>query len=233
MFCIKIADIVVGIENKYSYIEHHCRKYIVRDQQPAFIVSATEEEILDEWNEKHKHTICYLEGLCLHKKIGCKLAQFGAFYFHAAVIAVDGVAYAFAAPSGTGKTTHIRLWMKEFGDKVEIVNGDKPILKYKGDILYVCGTPWRGKEGLGKNIERPLQAVCFLEQSSENHIQQLGIPDVNKRIFQQILLPREKDNFNCFWPLLEKMVTTTDFYLLQCNQEPEAAELAYRTLRRR
>ena len=47
---------------------------------------------------------------------------------HGAVIEYEGNGYMFSADSGTGKTTHILLWRKFLGDKVKIVNGDKPFL---------------------------------------------------------------------------------------------------------
>ena len=71
------------------------------------------------------------------------------FLMHAAVVAVDGVAYIFTAPSGTGKTTHTMLWKKHFGDRAVIVNGDKPLIRLQGGKVYVCSTPWKGKEELG------------------------------------------------------------------------------------
>ena len=79
----------------------------------------------------------------------------------------------------------------------------------------------------------PVQAICFLEQSPQNHIRPLSMEEVTGRIFHQILIPKDQEDFDCFWPLLEKMMTMVDFYLLQCNRKPEAAQLAYRTMRRK
>lgn len=161
------------------------------------------------------------------------MVDYDAFLMHSAVISMEDVAYVFAAPSGVGKTTHIVRWMERFWDKAQILNGDKPMFRFIDGILYACGTPWKGKENLGCNIMRPVQAVCFLEQNVKNSIRSLDIAEISNRIFQQILLPVEEDNFEHFWKLLEKMIETIDFYLLQCNQDLEAAQIAYDAMRRK
>lgn len=151
---------------------------------------------------------------------------------HSAVIAVDKKAYVFVAPSGVGKTTHIRLWLNQFQNRAQVVNGDKPIFRFWEGVLYACGTPWQGKENLGNNIIRPVQAICFLEQSNKNHIRLLDVSEISRRIFHQLLIPTEEEDFEHYWPLLEKMINSIDFYLLQCNRDPEAAQLAYQAMRR-
>ena len=196
VFCVEIAGIPIGIENQYPFVYKQCEGYIERAKPPAFKVSVSEKEVLEEQNGNFQFSRGYCESLCLYRKICCKLAVYDAFLMHASVIAVDGVAYAFTAPSGIGKTTHTKLWLKEFGERVQVVNGDKPVFRFIGDTLYACGTPWQGKEGLGNNIMCPLKAVCFLEQSKTNHIRLLRPDEVTERIFHQILIPKEEEEFN-------------------------------------
>lgn len=230
MFCIKIAEVPIGINNHYLFLEELCREYKT-DEKPLFFVSVTEDEILEEQGGNQNLKKGYCESLCIYRKICMKLLEYNAFLMHSAVIAVDGVAYVFAAPSGTGKTTHIRLWLELFGKRAQVVNGDKPIFRYFGNNLYACGTPWQGKEGLGSNILMPVQAVCFLEQNSENRIRYLKANEVSSYIFRQILIPKDEKLFECFWNILEKFISSTDFYCLQCNCQKEAATLAYQTMK--
>lgn len=232
MFCIELAGVPIGIDNRYPYVRRLCEGYET-DKPPVFTVRATEEEILTEQKGESQFSLGYCECLCLYRHICCKLVHYDAFLMHSSVIAVDGVAYAFAAPSGTGKTTHTRLWLEQFGSRAQVVNGDKPIYRFQGDALYACGTPWQGKEGLGANIQCPVQAICFLEQSPMNEIRRLETKEISSRIFRQILIPKDEQDFERFWPLLERLVTSVDFYLLKCNMEPEAAQLAYQTMRRK
>ena len=231
MFCIKIANIPIGIDNRYPYVRNLCEDYEINDEEPDFTVSAAREEILAEQNGDRRFLYDYCESLCIYRKICTHLLQYDAFLMHSAAIALDDEAYVFAAPSGVGKTTHIRLWQQEFGGRVSVINGDKPIYRFMEDDLYVCGTPWRGKEGLGSNIMRPVRAICFLEQDPGNHIRPLNIDEISRRIFSQVLIPQETEDFDRFWSLLERMVTSEKFYELKCNRQPEAARLAYQTMR--
>ena len=84
---------------------------------------------------------------------------------------------------------------------------------------------------MGSNMMSPVKAVCFLEQNPENHIRLLNTEEVSRHIFSQVLLPKDIEIFDRFWLLLERMVTTNNFYELKCNRQPEAAELAYQTMR--
>lgn len=233
MFYIKLAKIPIGIENKYSYIRDICKEFEVPKMDVLFTVYATEEEVLEQQEGDIRFSKGYCESLCIFRKICYEIIKYDAFLMHSAVIEMDGVAYVFAAPSGVGKTTHIVRWLEQFWGKAQVLNGDKPIFRFIDEKLYACGTPWKGKEGLGCNIICPVQAICFIEQSQENKIHPLSLPEISRRIFRQILLPAKEEDFEHFWLLVERMITTVDFYLLQCNQELEAAQIAYDVMRRK
>ena len=52
-----------------------------------------------------------------------ELPKHGSYIGHAAVVEYDGLAYAFMAPSGTGKSTHIKLWIDTLGPAATVING--------------------------------------------------------------------------------------------------------------
>ena len=54
---------------------------------------------------------------------------------------------------------------------------------------------------------------------------------MTRRIFWQLLIPEEEEELDRYWVLLEKMLDTVPFYLLECNRELEAARLSYETMR--
>ena len=234
----------IQIEHRYPYVYEMCREYEApAGQKPDFTVSTTDEEIRREfeaYEEIYRRTLNFegWKGLCESDSLLTNLCDtipyYGAFLMHAAVVAVDGVAYIFTAPSGTGKTTHILLWKQHFGDRAVIVNGDKPLIRVIDGTVYVCGTPWRGKEGLGCNITLPVGGICVVEQNPENHIRKLSVGEASRHIFKQVLISRDsEESFDRFWSLLNQMMTTVDIYLLQCNREPEASRLSYLTMRRK
>ena len=99
--------------------------------------------------------------------------QFDALWLHSAVMEMDGEGYAVTAPSGYGKTTHARLWLKAFPGKARIINGDNPIVRKEGEGFMAYGTPFCGKEGYQVNIGVPLKGFCYLKHGEANSIRRL------------------------------------------------------------
>ena len=231
MVFIRIADITVEIDNKYEYVAKLCKGYTVpATETPDMRVSVTEDEIDEEIKcSEIKFDRGYTEGVCIYRNICKRMPElFGAYLLHCAVIEYNGEGYAFAAKSGTGKTTHIALWRKRFGEGVKVVNGDKPILRFLQDgRLYAYGTPWCGKEGFNRNTSIPLKAICFIERAKENSIKRISPSDALMRVFHQILSPDTVEAVDTLFPLLDRTLTQVPCYLLRCNISEEAAEVAY------
>ncbi len=202
------------------------------DKDPAFCVSVTEDAILREYTQSEgnfSEELC--ECTCIHREIVKTLVCYGMFLMHSAVIAVDGVAYVFMAKSGVGKSTHIRLWQAAFGERAVVVNGDKPMFSFSGDMLYVHGSPWRGKEMLGSPISAPVGGICFLERGEENVICPATDRDIVNKIFHQVLVPTDPDDVSLFMNFMNKMTRKIPFYNLKCNMDPDAALVSYEGMR--
>ncbi|MBE6667166.1 MAG: hypothetical protein E7607_02505 [Ruminococcaceae bacterium] len=229
MFCIRMADLVFGIDNKYEYVKKLCRDYVVESDKPCMTVSVTDEQIKAEMEiSEFAVNPAYAEGVCVYRNICEHLPErFGAFLMHCAVIEYEGEGYAFAAQSGTGKSTHIALWQKRFGENVRIINGDKPIMRFCGDSLFAYGTPWCGKEGYSSNASVPIKAICFIERATENSIRKISASDALTRIFHQILTPDTAEGIDALFPLIDRMLGEIPCYVLGCNISEEAAEVAY------
>lgn len=231
MIGIQIADINILLHNRYRYTESLCRKYKTDSQYMDFAVRATDADIAEEIKSAELPiSPGYAEAVCLHREIAERLWQYHAFLLHAAFIECDGVGYAFAARSGVGKSTHIGLWKKNFGERVHIINGDKPILKIADHGVIAYGTPWNGKEGFGENRSCPLRALCFLERGIENRIEPISTDDAVARIFPQIYLPQEPQAAAGTLELLDVFVKEVSFFRLACNMEDEAAIVAHKAM---
>ena len=151
----------------------------------------------------------------------------GVILIHSAVVTVDGEAYVFMAKSGVGKSTHIGLWQKVFGDRAVVLNGDKPYFTYENGTLTAHGTPWRGKEFLGSNMKAPVRGICILHRGVENEIMPATSSDAVGQIFHQVLLPRDGDDLAVLMGMLDKIIKNVPIYNLYCNMEDDAARVAY------
>ena len=228
MFGIRIAELNVLIDNKYPFVKDFCEEFWAEFDVADITVCVSEEELEKErLDNPYSSSDGYLEAICVYRQIALELPRFDAMVFHASVISCDGKGYAFAAHSGTGKSTHTALWQQVFGERVFYVNGDKPILRRRGGQWYAYGTPWRGKEKLGENVAAPLHAICFLERGKENVIAPLESTQMVARLFSQVLMPEDKETAEQFLALLDSLVTDTPTYLLHCNMLPEAAIVAF------
>ena len=150
--------------------------------------------------------------------------------FHGSAIAYKGSGVLFTAVSGTGKSTHAALWKEAFPGDVLYVNDDKPLIRFDGDVPYVCGTPWNGKHFRGDPVEVPLRAVCFLKRGTENRMSRIEKRDAWPGMLQQSYRPASQERFVRLMELLDKMADYTDLFTLCCRPDREAAMLAKKTI---
>ena len=231
MFVIELAGIRVRIENRYPFVERQCKNFICEGEDADFSVSVSGDEILDE--QKHgEFSEGYCESICTYRQICQRMPEYHIFLMHSSVIEVDGLAYAFTARSGVGKSTHTALWLKNV-PHARVLNGDKPLYRVEADgSITAFGTPWNGKENWGENMHAKLAGVCFLERGTENSIRRAEESDVISRLMHQIYLRGERDLVNCQLGLLDALVRAVPFYVLACNISDEAAQLAWNTMRK-
>ena len=104
------------------------------------------------------------------------LLPFHRCLFHAAALVWQGKDWLFAADSGVGKSTQIRHWKELYGDQVQILNGDKPILSFDEDArIMVHPSPWKGKEVWGDDsLSAPLGGLILLKQGDHNAIKSIS-----------------------------------------------------------
>ena len=227
----EIAGLRVRIENKYEFTTKFCREYLSDDQESPvdIIATTTEEEFAAERSLSDEFSDGYIENICLYRSICMQMPTFGRMLVHCSVLEYDGNAYAFLGRSGTGKSTHTKLWLK-YLSPTRVINGDKPILEYKDGGFIAYGTPWMGKERWGTRAQAPLKGLCFLEQAKVNSIRKLSIAEASTRLFTQILIPSEEKNAIATLELTDKIVTQLPAYLLQCDISEEAAKKSFEAM---
>ncbi len=158
------------------------------------------------------------------------LRPFGNLLIHSAVVTVDGEAYAFTGHSGIGKSTQCQLWLKHFGSRSYILNGDKSFYQRNQEGWTVYGTPWKGKERIGINGNAPLKGIIYLSQEPVNKIEKLSKQEEINRLIKQTYMPRYEKEMDQHLLQIEQFVNEVTAYSLQCTISDEAVTLAYKAI---
>lgn len=242
-FVICMAGINISVSSVFPETRDFCKDYLT-DAAPDFSVTVTPEDIDAEREKSAREDALegipvrifparYLETLALYRKMAEKLPQYDTLLFHGSCIAVDGVGYLFTAKSGTGKSTHTALWRRLFGERAYMVNDDKPLLIVKDDGVWACGTPWDGKHRLSTNAIVPLKGICILTRGVENEIEPISPKDALPALLQQTYRPVTPDGMMQVLRLAAKLTEKVGFYLLKCNMEQTAAQVAFDGMQRK
>ncbi len=230
MALYRMADLTIDIQNEHDYTTRLCREYRTTGEEAIDLTArADPSEYENDRKTLPNATEGYLEALSIYRSIAHQLLEHDGFILHASVIERKGRAYAFCARSGTGKTTHCKLWLDSFPD-ARIINGDKPLLRFVDGGLYIYGTPWCGKEFYHVNTRAPLAGLCFIERAPDNSMARLSKAEAVTRLFPQLLMPTEEQAVTRLFELAGRMIDTIPAFVLKCNMEKEAALVSYAAL---
>lgn len=161
-----------------------------------------------------------------------RLPFFGGIMLHSSCIAVDGKAYMFSAPCGTGKSTHTMLWKRYFGDRAVYINDDKPALCVRGDTAYACGTPFSGKTDLNTNLTVPVGGICILERGEQNELHRLTAKNALPRFMNQTFRPADPTGMVKTLEILDALFSVVPIYELHCDMSEDAVLTSYNGMNR-
>ncbi len=226
-FKLKLAGITVGVSCLFSYTESFCKGYITDGEPDIYVETNIEDCRFEQSISPEEMSEEQVEQHAVYRKIAEQLPRFSASVFHGAAITYKDKAYIFTAPSGTGKTTHIKLWREHLGKCVDIINGDKPVLKAEEDKITVFGTPWCGKEKWQKNRSAPLAAICVIKRGSENSIRTLSSAEAIRLLMKQLYLPKNAEGLNLTLELLDKILKKIPIYELTCDISKQAVKTSF------
>ena len=232
MVKILLAGIPVQFDNRYPDLERLCRGFET-ELPPELTIAVSDAELAEERGKQEEaFSDGYLETVCCYRKAATDLLDRDIFVMHGSVVELDGEGYAFLAPSGVGKTTQTRLWQRHFGERLRVINGDKPLIRMEPEGFRAYGTPWRGKENLGCNASVPLRAIFFLNRSDTPSAVLADHEQVVERLFRQLLLPREADRMVRLLTMADRLVCTVPFYLLNCDMTESSVLCAYQAVKK-
>lgn len=221
---LRISDL--NIEVAYDILENaqkHYQDYLVGDDSTGVDIKLEDD-------------IC---------ELGEQLPLFGRMIVHGVAIAVNESAFIITAASGTGKSTHAFLWRRLLGeDSVEVINGDKPIVRMEEDSgerqedeIMVYGSPWCGKEGLQKNTSAPLRGILLLNRLDDEHpvpeIEQLDAS--GKEYYFDFMMPQTFMPHNMLalqrtFEMLEHIYNKVPIYRLYADMSKECIEMSVGTV---
>lgn len=235
MHIYRIAEMNIAVKAKYEETYRYMSDFVTDSSDYELYIEPTDEMIRHEaelgeaiHGDAGSPYIC--EAVAILRVICDHIINKGGFFLHCSCLRYHGEAIIFTAPSGTGKSTHAALWRRYFGDEVEMINDDKPLVREKDGQFFIYGTPWNGKHGLGNNISAPIRAVVFLAQAPENHIKKLTAFEAVGLLLQQTVLPTDRAHMSTLLDMMGRLLETVPMYKLWCNISDNAVMTVYREL---
>ena len=241
-FCLTIAGHTGHITALFESTPVYLGKYVT-ENTPEFSFTVTREHLLFEQDALFREAVeegfrprvftdPFLERAAIQRAFGEYLFDFGILPVHGSTLAADGKAYLFAARSGTGKSTHTRLWKQLLGDRVVMINDDRPFLEVGDTGVIAHGTPWSGKHGLDTNISVPLQGICLLERGAENSIVPADRQALLPFLRHEAYCPLERGKEQAFLAVTESLATQVALWHMHCRPDLAAAEMAFAAMSR-
>lgn len=237
----RLADRIIEIRSLHLMIHEQCREYRAAGV-PDFRIEITPSDIVFEREKSAQadkaeeraiqfYSDGYLETLAAYRKIAERMPEYDTILFHGSCVAVDGAGYLFTAKSGTGKSTHTRLWRELLGDRAIMINDDKPLIRISDSGAIIYGTPWDGKHHLSNNIAVSLKAICILERAKENAILPVTREEALPMLIQQTYRPTDPFTLAKTLTLIDRLGMEVKLYRLRCNMDISAAKLSYGTMK--
>lgn len=143
------------------------------------------------------------------------------FQLHASAVILDGRAYLFSAPCGTGKSTHTEKWVRLFDARY--LNDDKPAIRLVDGRWMAFGTPWSGKHDLSSPEGAPIGAVVYLKRGSVNEICPIEPAKAVPYLLSQMDRIHPKDYTERLISLADGFLRSVPVWELTCRNDDEAA----------
>ena len=162
---------------------------------------------------------------------GVVLSANNAIAIHSSAVVAEGRCALFLGESGTGKSTHTRLWVENI-DGAKLLNDDSPIIRIIDGEVRVYGSPWSGKTPCYKNESHPIAGLCRLEQAPYNKIHRLPtilaigaiLPSCPPVFAHDVTLQ------DMICDTVGRLLRTTRAYRLECLPNEDAARLSHKTI---
>lgn len=231
---LSLAGIPAEVQVRHALTARRCAPFADAHPatEPLIRVRVSEEDVGRERVSAPAYSDAYLELTALHRLVAEAMPPFDRLVFHACVVEFDGRAYAFTAPSGTGKSTHAGLWMRCLGEQARVLNGDKPFLHVPVEgPVEAWGSPWTGKEGWGYAGHAPLAGICVLHQAPACSIARMQVDAALEPLMRQCYIPQESPAAAlAALACVDRLLARVGVWQLGCTISEEAVRLSFEAM---
>ena len=163
--------------------------------------------------------------------LGLMLAPYGTVAIHGSCIVCRDKAVVFLGESGTGKSTHTRLWQENI-EEAFLLNDDSPFLRVEEGKVWAYGSPWSGKTPCYRQERYELKGCVRLSQAPYNKIKKLPILQAYGAVhpscppafaYDEALYDHISNFISC-------LLSSVPCYHLACLPDSEASSLSFRTV---
>ena len=196
------------------------------------------EGAFDVWCREGE-TVAYLGGnwsmllyrIALWVAYGLMTLQRDTLAIHSSCIVYQDKAVLFLGESGTGKSTHTRLWREHIEGAV-LLNDDSPMIRVEEGKVWAYGSAWSGKTPCYKQERYELVACVRLSQAPYNHIQKLSVLQAYGAIHPSCAPEFAYDDalYDEVSRIIGQILSLVPCYHLACLPDREAALLSCQTL---
>ena len=203
-----------------------------------FIMNTPEGGVLQLWKEDGDNVVKF-KGLLMPRLVrfalwiayGLSTLPQQTVAIHTSVIQYKARTVLFLGESGTGKSTHTRLWRENIEGAV-LLNDDSPILRVIDGKVWMFGSPWSGKTPCYKQESYPLAACVRLSQAPHNKIRRLSVPQGYAAIHPSCPPDFAYDDtlYDYISETLSDVLRQVPMYHLECLPNADAAYLSCQTV---
>lgn len=223
-------------EQNYAYGEFArydggYRFSMTRDDKSFLLVKKDGSNVVDSNLGQYEEADPSLVRFGIWVIFGLIMAPLRAIAIHSSVIVKDDCGVLCLGESGTGKSTHTRLWRENI-DGARLLNDDSPIIRVIDGKAIVYGSPWSGKTHCYVNKCVPVRALMRLSQAPHNKIYRLPalasigaiLPSCPPAFAYDATLQDE------ICHTVSDIISSTPVYHLECLPDAAAAQLSYSTI---
>ncbi len=169
------------------------------------------------------------ESFCLNKSLmlmyAFRTAGMDTMEMHASATVKDGRGFLFLGKSGTGKSTHSQLWLKNIPG-THLLNDDNPIVRIVDGKVWVYGTPWSGKTPCYRNEMFPVGAFVKINQAPHNRIRRLPPLESFATLLSSTSgLRAIRSTTDSLFATISSVTESVPCYLLDCRPDDDAAKV--------